>query len=409
MLKATLNTSFMKKIILLFLLILSFIVVGCKDENVPEQSDDPIPEPPIVDFIPERTIPVVFHVLYEDASDPIQSPSEELFKQRIDQLNRFYAATLFTLSDIPGVPSRDVDIKFTLANRDPEGNLLTEPGNHRVKYSKSSNMSAESFLYSSSSTIENKPIFWNPNRYVNIWLFSFLNAPGSEKDESGVTGISFLPYCTTTHPLVKLSGSNKEEPGENYYTTLPDYMHVMALSNMYFTPTAYIDPFDQKSLLDDEGLFTLCHEMGHYLGLLHAFYEPREGEESLGCVNPDNASDDGCSDTPKYNRMSYMELVDMFLNGAPLEELPYNLLKREPCDGSELYISTNVMDYYYGFRTEITLEQKKRIDHVINYSPLMPRNEIKTRALFKDSDSKFTGKLPKPVLMKCYNTKVVYH
>ncbi len=39
----------------------------------------------------------------------------------------------------------------------------------------------------------------------------------------------------------------------------------------------------------------------------------------------------------------------------------------------------------------------------------MPRNEIKTRALFKDSDGKFTGKLPKPVLMKCYDTKAVYH
>lgn len=52
---------------------------------------------------------------------------------------------------------------------------------------------------------------------------------------------------------------------------------------------------------------------------------------------------------------------------------------------------------------------KKRIDHIMNYSPLIPRNEIKTRALFKDFDSKFTGKLPKPVLMKCYNTKAVCH
>lgn len=232
MLEATLNTSFMKKIILLFLLILSFIVVGCKDESIPEQSDDPIPESPVVDFIPERTIPVVFHVLYEDASNPIQSPSEQLFKQRIGQMNRFYAANLFIFSDIPGVPSRDVDIKFTLANRDPEGNLLMEPGVHRVKYFKSSNMSAEGLLYSSSSTVENKPIFWNPNRYVNISLFSFLSSPGTEKDESNVTGISFLSYCTTTYPLVKLSGSDKEEPGENYYTTLPDYMHGMALNNI---------------------------------------------------------------------------------------------------------------------------------------------------------------------------------
>lgn len=45
----------------------------------------------------------------------------------------------------------------------------------------------------------------------------------------------------------------------------------------------------------------------------------------------------------------------------------------------------------------------------MNYSPLIPRNEIKTRALFKDFDSKFTGKLPKPVLMKYYNTKAVCH
>ncbi len=101
--------------------------------------------------------------------------------------------------------------------------------------------------------------------------------------------------------------------------------------------------------------------MGHYLGLFHAFEQPQKGEEYLGCVNPDNASDDGCFDTPKYDRMSYLLLVDMLLNGAPLEELPYNPFEREPCDGSELYVSTNVMDYYYGLRTEITLEQKNAL------------------------------------------------
>lgn len=162
MLEATLNTSFMKKIILLFLLILSFIVVGCKDESIPEQSDDPIPESPVVDFIPGRTIPVVFHVLYEDASNPIQSPSEQLFKQRIGQMNRFYAANLFTFLIFRVYRVGTLILSLRLANRDPEGNLLMEPGVHRVKYFKSSNMSAEGLLYSSSSTVENKPIFLEP-------------------------------------------------------------------------------------------------------------------------------------------------------------------------------------------------------------------------------------------------------
>lgn len=373
----------MRKSILFILPALLLLLAGCK-------SDNPAPTPPKQDDIPEGTIPVVFHVLYENSANAVQNPSAAVIKQRLEQMNKFYAATLFTQANIPGVPSRNIGLTFTLATHRPDGTVLAEPGIDRVMYAGSANMGAEDFLYSSSTTAKNKPVFWDPNRYVNIWLFGF-----DLVKEAGVTGISFLPYCTTTHPLPLLNGSDPKSPGEAYFSTLPTYMHGIALNNYYFQ-LADVDPSNQWGVInEDEGLFTLCHEMGHYLGLRHAF------SEENGCDNPDNASDDGCADTPKYDRATYMATIQPALdNDIPVEDLPYNPYWRQPCAG-ELYVSTNVMDYFYSVRTQFTPDQKGRIDFVMEYSPLIPRGTSGTKALLENFTGDVSGALPEPILMRC--------
>lgn len=356
----------MKTKILLLLLALPLLLAGCKKENGP--TPPPTPE------IPEGTIPVVFHVLYEDPTNAVQYPSFSVFEKRIEQMNKFYAATLF-----PNAGSRKVQVTFTLATHDPKGNLLDEPGVNRVQYTGSANMSAADFL-STKKTLQprDRAILWDPNRYVNVWLFGFLVSSDPEQDESNVTGVSYLPYCTTAHPLdllVKWDGA---------ITQQPYYMHGITLNNRYFLPNA------GGSLLDDEGMFTFCHEMGHYLGLRHAFSEPAEGEAA--CGNPDNASDDGCSDTPKYDRTTYQTL---FYAGT----LSYDPYFRQPCDGSALFLSTNVMDYYMGFRTNLTAQQKGRIEHVMAYSPWIPRGTAQTKALLENFAGEITDERPEPILM----------
>lgn len=380
----------MRKSIWLILPALLLLLAGCK-------SDNPAPTPPKQDDIPEGTIPVVFHVLYENSASAVQNPSAAVIKQRLEMMNKFYAATLFTQADIPGAgKSPNVGLTFTLATHRPDGTVLAEPGIDRVRYTGAANMSAEDFLYSSSATARNKPIFWDPNRYVNIWVFGFLVSSDASKDESSVTGISFLPYCTTTHPLALLNGSDPKSPGEAYFSTLPTYMHGIALNNRYFLPPAGVDPSNQWGVInEDEGLFTLCHEMGHYLGLRHAF------SEENGCDNPDNASDDGCADTPKYDRATYMATIQPALDEEiPVEDLPYNPYWRQPCAGG-LFVSTNVMDYYYSVRTQFTANQKGRIDFVMEYSPLIPRGTSGTKALLENFTGNVSGTLPEPILMRC--------
>lgn len=293
----------MKKRLLFALALLPAILVGCQKSS----SSSPTPPNPALPEIVAGTIPVVFHVLYENSADPEQYPSDAVIQRRLAELNKFYSSTLFTDRTLPGVPSQKVGLTFVAATHDPNGKPLTTPGIHRVVYSGSANMSAENFLYSNSQSQRNQDIFWNPNYYVNIWLFSFLQDPGAANDESEVTGISFLPYCTTTHTLFGLRGNEASAPGESYFHRLPNYMHGIALNNRKFQPEAGIDPEDQYTWISDEGMLTLCHEMGHYLGLHHAFDETRNG-----CSDPDNASDDGCEDTPKYNRTydRYSALAD---------------------------------------------------------------------------------------------------
>lgn len=387
----------MKKRALLLLLALPLILAGCQDKKGPQM--------PVQPDIEQGTIPVIFHVLYEDRRSPVQSPTAAVVRQRLEQMNKFYAATLFTYANIPGVPGNDIGLKFTLATHDPNGKALVEPGIQRVEYAGSTNMSANDFLHSKNETPRNNPIFWDPNRYVNIWLFGFLKAPGTNFDETNVTGISFLPYCTTQDPLFGLNGDDQQKPGENYYVQQPDYMHGMALNNRYFLPQPTVDPQNQESLLEDEGLFTLCHEMGHYLGLLHAFNEPEEGEIYDGCQDPDNASDDGCGDTPKYDREAYMEMLKPYLDNPTREEwdaLPYNPYWREPCDGAALQSpSTNVMDYFFGLKTQFTPDQKGRIDFVMAHSPLIPRGTAQTKALLRNFTGAESENLPEPILMRC--------
>ena len=66
-----------------------------------------------------RPLPVVFHVLYEDATDAQQNPAQSVFVRHINRLNAFYAATLFG-----GGASVAVDVSFKLAATDPQGNKM---------------------------------------------------------------------------------------------------------------------------------------------------------------------------------------------------------------------------------------------------------------------------------------------
>lgn len=332
------------------------------------KNEGPAKPVPVRPDIEAGTIPVIFHVMYQDPSNTTQNPPAEVFAKKMEQLNKFYAAdpTLF----MPGTPgagaeSQNVGIRFVLATHDPFGNRLEEPGIVRDYYTGAANLDVDKFIRL--APLPDQKNLWNPNWYVNIWLFGF----HAGTDGTDVTGVSYLPYATMQHPLALLNA------GDMYLdpTVMPTYMHGISLNNKYLQAE------------NGEGAFVLFHEMGHYLGLRHAF-------QDRGCgTNPaDDAEDDGCEDTKKYDRYTYQSL----LFAGPL---PYAQEYRQPCDGSGLFLSTNVMDYFVGYRTNLTLKQKERIDHVMAYSPWIPRPKALTRALREAYPGELPTERPVPIVM----------
>ena len=116
-----------------------------------------------------RPLPVVFHVLYEDATDAQQNPAQSVFVRHINRLNAFYAATLFG-----GGASVAVDVSFKLAATDPQGNKMAEPGIHRVSYAGAGSMDPVAFMDSkhpegSANILGSEPI----RQYMGVRLQIF--------------------------------------------------------------------------------------------------------------------------------------------------------------------------------------------------------------------------------------------
>ena len=166
--------------------------------------------------------------------------------------------------------------------------------------------------------------------------------------KTNTVGISFLAYTPSSHPLEGLP------KGDSYYTQNPTKQaHCIAMNNFWvnlynITSQGYQPIFS----------YSLAHELGHYLGLFHAFY--KSGDTTT----------DYCADTPDYDRAAYEGTLNY---NASWDEK----IKRTAFDGTS-FISTNIMDYNYGWKNLFTPDQRTRIRHVLEYSPLIPGPKIPT-------------------------------
>lgn len=296
-------------------------------------------------------LPIVIHVIYNDASNPRQNPDTKYLHDVIASVNRAYQS---------GNQSADMNLEFVPATIDPQGNPMPEPGIDRVKWV-SSSLEMTDVMFGNDRKYNH--FLWDPNEYVNVLLYTF----DSSKDPSiaGVMGVSTFPYSPKFAPM---PGTETVQYAHLKLENIK-FAYCVSVNNTYVGDHPYL--FPEFAELDNKQTSianTLAHELGHYLGLRHVFSESQSG----ACEDTDY-----CEDTRSYNKEEYEgQLYDMGLKwqNDPAYRTEANFKKafmRTCCDNSQ-FEAHNIMDYAYCYSDQFTADQRKRVRHVLEYSPLIP-------------------------------------
>lgn len=289
-------------------------------------------------------LPVIFHVLYNDRNDRNQYVDQGRLAQIVRACNQIYQNDIY-LSPEHNI-SQDINLELVMATEAPDGSRLEEAGVERIKW-ETVPMSCEQFMDGQDKEQAKKyaEMLWNPKVYINVFVYTFSDS------EKNILGISHLPYCLSSYPLEGLS------QGDYFLSHEVEYPHCISINNRYI----YYNSNDQYYCTTDV-YNTFAHELGHYLGLHHAFSE--EDDNTDLCKDTDY-----CTDTPTYNITEYIEWINNLDN--PDNYSFDQLCERRNCEG-EKFTSHNIMDYAFCYSDQFTPQQRKRIRHVLSYSPLMP-------------------------------------
>lgn len=302
-------------------------------------------------------LPIIFHVLYKEKSVPLQYVSQSRLSDILKVVNALYK---------DATESVNMNLTFTLATKDPDGKELSVPGVEYQEWPDDYPIDCDKFMEDdiTEDGVGYVRYLWDPNQYINVMVYNFSEEAGSN---TYTLGISHLPFSTTGSTFLK--GTN---------ATSQSYL---SLSNLAFPYCVSINSLFINEQSNDEKYtsadvtVTLAHELGHYLGLHHVFSESDDGT----CKDTDY-----CEDTPSYDKNAYnIDYQWATAGNVPNDNLFAYLVKRENCNGAK-FISYNIMDYSVSYSNRFTADQRTRIRHVLNYSPLIPgpkKGDINTRSL----------------------------
>ncbi|MCM1518838.1 MAG: zinc-dependent metalloproteinase lipoprotein [Pseudoflavonifractor sp.] len=286
------------------------------------------------------SLPVIFHVLYKSADDRLQYVDADRLSDILDEVNRKYR------DNYRGV---DMGITFTLATADKSGNRLSTPGVEYVRWEEVYPIDCMTFMNDESGRYVK--YLWDPNKYINVMVYNFAEDSDSQ---SIILGVSHLP--------LSYSGTYLDGLSEVEY----EHLTLDNLSFPYCVSINSLYAYDQSTATEyntADVTVTLAHELGHYLGLHHAFSETGD---VYGCEDTDY-----CADTPTYDKAEYDDYCMYLLANDPEKFTFDNLVKRSNCSGDR-FVSRNIMDYAFSYSDEFTPDQRARTRHVLMYSPLIP-------------------------------------
>jgi len=347
----------------------TFELLSCKD------SDGIIGDSPITENGQDRDndiitgddyvyhLPVIFHVFYDDPYNKSQYIEYIRLKEILNNVNELFQGDVYNVN-LDTTASENVHVVFELAQKDANGKTLSTPGVEYIKVSNST-FDCEQFMKD-----KNKAQYsWNQNDYINIMVYTFKKT----SNDSETLGISNLPYQVKGYPEIEGLAN-----GKNYPLSKPgNFPYCVSLN------AAYIDKdFEGSRYTTDKGNSkgyiyhtadpnaTLAHELGHYLGLFHAFSE-KTGDKSNSEEADNDEDTDYCTDTPSYNRVAYTKwYIKKAKEDAKALDMR-ELVKRGNSQGKK-WQSDNLMDYSVCYSMRFTPEQVHRMRQVLYYSPLIP-------------------------------------
>ncbi|MEY8593679.1 hypothetical protein AALK14_19765 [Butyricimonas hominis] len=274
------------------------------------------------------TYPVVFHVAQttESVTGGAKLDASLIYEFFNTMVNSFERKLVF------GPNSVDTRIRFQLAEYAPDGTKMQEKGINRWS---APEMGSDWYYFSQNvegeiKGYQAKKLLWDYKKYLNIWIIETVAGTSAQPPRFILAG---------TEPLEGIPAM-QEKTEEEFEAMEKDDWSLSDIGMMF--------DLEQFSTGDDL-LWGQLGQVGMFFGLLPTEYTGEEGITS-----------DYCEDTVPYD--IYKEAwYDNNGNDAN------NRLK--VTENGLLFYSTNIMDTY-SFRTDITMDQMKRIRTITDNCPL---------------------------------------